>query len=100
MCADMFTKSTAKKDFIRCRETVMGRIPFNDMIAAYVKPLKIAPKSTVMKTVSQFVVNDNNHCWPLVTIPITEDSYAAQILKIGTFEIPGYTHGGLDDEGK
>jgi len=99
MCADIFTKSPAKKDFIRCRETVMGRIPFNDMIAAHVKPLKIAPKVPGTKTVSQLIVNDNNQSWPLVTIPITEDCYAAQILGLGTFEIPGYTHDGTQDKG-
>jgi hypothetical protein len=40
--ADIFTKSLKTQDFERCRETLMGRVPFSEMVT---DPLKHMPDS-------------------------------------------------------
>ena len=35
--SDIFTKSLGKNDFERCRETLMGRVPFAEMVEKHRK---------------------------------------------------------------
>ena len=50
--ADIFTKSLKPADFIRCRETLMGRVMFNDMVAAHPKPQPTASQGKGTGSVS------------------------------------------------
>jgi len=57
--SDIFTKSLCKADFIRCRETLMGYVPFNDMVRAHPKPQKeITKKLNLVYTPNPRVFSD------------------------------------------
>jgi hypothetical protein len=48
--SDVFTKSLGKNDFERCRETLMGRVPFDVMVANHQKKTKTVGGVSSYKT--------------------------------------------------
>ena len=57
--SDIFTKSLCKADFIRCRETLMGYVPFNEMVRAHPKPQKeVTKKLNLVYTPNTRVLSD------------------------------------------
>jgi hypothetical protein len=77
--ADLFTKSLAKGPFLRLRDTLMGTVPFTDMVRQHQETVK-AEKATV-----KYVTNINPGQWPTYTIPPAPETFLSAIL--GTDEI-------------
>ena len=80
--ADIATKQSTKANFIRCRETLMGRVPFWDLVKNHPKP--------VDKDVKQYYVENQRSSWPEVVAPMKQRSYAWHIMGYESIQIPGY----------
>ena len=68
--ADLFTKSLNTKTFTRLRETLMGYVPFDEMVKNHPKP---AAKSADVKQV-RYVTNPREGSLPNVTV-ICQESH-------------------------
>ena len=77
--ADLFTKMVPQAKFIRFRETLMGRVSFNTMVANHVKVTKLDTQTAA--AVAK---------WPILSMPLTESDLGSQILGFTTLAIPGY----------
>ena len=64
--ADIFTKSLHHKDFVRCREVLMGRQTFDEMVKAHVKPE--APKVNSIRR-KCYERNTKGQKWPKFIVP-------------------------------
>jgi hypothetical protein len=105
---DIFTKSLSKADFIRCRETLMGYISFDEMVRRHPKPkskvtqklnIKYSPNQRVPSDAHESVATETKLSWPAFTVSQTIDwkerapgciSWKDSILGNTGFECPGY----------
>jgi hypothetical protein len=103
--ADIFTKSLSFNDFDRCREVLMGRISFDDMVSSHPKPNVVGITHTydleyednlyshVTKT------GKSEYSWPRQVVPnsinwnkVTSNcmSWKDSIMGVSCLNCPGY----------
>ena len=105
---DIFTKSLTKADFIRCRETLMGYIPFDEMVRRHPKPKsKASQKLNLVYSSNTSVLSDAHDSsiavtkvrWPefIVSQKINWLQHAPgcmswkdSIMGIASYDCPGY----------
>ena len=103
--ADIFTKSLAFNDFDRCREVLMGRIPFDDMVESHPKPNKVGITRTYGLTYEDHFITDviakttKKYSWPKQNVPLEINwnkvtpncmSWRDSILGKPNYQCPGY----------
>jgi len=103
--ADIFTKSLAFNDFDRCREVLMGRIPFDDMVESHPKPNKVGITRTYGLTYEDHFITDviakttKKYSWPKRNVPLEINwnkvtpncmSWRDSILGKPNYQCPGY----------
>ena len=78
----------AKAAFIRFRETIMGSVPFNTMVANHMKTTKLDTKTAA--AVTKYEVNTGRTKWPILIMPLKHSDLSSQILGFSALTIPGY----------
>ena len=92
--ADIFTKSLGPSDFIRCRETLMGRVPYSELVAKHMKP-GVDPSQqpgskkakAAVAAMEEYRVSET---WPSFQVPMDVSHYGAAILGFEVDSNPGY----------
>ena len=105
---DILTKSLSKADFIRCRETLMGYISFDEMVKQHPKPKsKVTQKLGIKYSQNKRIFSDTHESsssatklsWPAFTVSHQIDwnekapgcmSWKDSIMGKQSFECPGY----------
>jgi hypothetical protein len=105
---DIFTKSLTKADFIRCRETLMGYIPFDEMVRRHPKPKSKASQKLNLVYSSNTSGSSNAHDssiavtkvrWPELIVSQKINwlqhapgcmSWKDSIMGIASYDCPGY----------
>jgi len=103
--ADIFTKSLTKADFIRCRETLMGYVPYDDMVSQHPKSVKSITKALKLTYSDNIAATKLDHDsepevrWPKKVVSAEIDwatcapgcmSWKDSIMGRRSYDVPGY----------